>query len=128
MPALALTSAKETMVNHLNGFHHSTVDGARIEWDFCSCGNIFQVRDLCAHKGTMFSRGGCKHVFKLWGFPLIVILDMDTWFIGWFWMKLFHLVGMKSLMSSRHDSQNDRKIEKINCLLENYLRNFMQED
>ena len=66
-----------------------------------------------------------KHVVKYWGLPKFIISDLDPWFTGKFWMELFKLMGLELYFSRSFHPQTDGQTERVNALLELYLRYFM---
>ena len=57
-----------------------------------------------------------KNVVKYWGLPKFIISDRDSRFTGKFWMELF---------SPSFHPQTDGQTERVNALLELYLRHFV---
>ncbi|KAL0549524.1 hypothetical protein IC582_014009 [Cucumis melo] len=66
-----------------------------------------------------------KHVVKLWGVPTSIVSDRDGRFIGSFWTELFSFLGTSLNISSSYDPQTDGQTERFNCMLEEYLRHFV---
>ncbi|TYK15559.1 reverse transcriptase [Cucumis melo var. makuwa] len=66
-----------------------------------------------------------KHVVKLWGVPTSIVSDRDGRFIGSFWTELFSLLGTSLNISSSYHPQTDGQTERFNCMLEEYLRHFV---
>ncbi|RVW61382.1 Transposon Ty3-I Gag-Pol polyprotein [Vitis vinifera] len=66
-----------------------------------------------------------KHVVKYWGLPKFIISDRDPRFIGKFWTELFKLMGSELHFSTSFHPQTDRQTERVNALLELYLRHFV---
>ena len=66
-----------------------------------------------------------KHIVKYWRLPKYIISDRDPRFIGKFWMELFKLMGSELHFSTNFHSQTDGQTERVNALLELYLRHFM---
>ena len=64
-----------------------------------------------------------KNIVKYWGMPLSIVSDRDPCFTDRFWTTLFKLVRTELLMSSSYQTQKDGQTERINVLLEDYLRN-----
>lgn len=69
-----------------------------------------------------------KNVVKNWGIPLNIVSDRDPRFTSSFWQELFKLVGTWLLMSSGFHPQTDGQTERINGILEDYLRHFVVLD
>ncbi|GKV30882.1 hypothetical protein SLEP1_g39653 [Rubroshorea leprosula] len=66
-----------------------------------------------------------KHVVKYWGLPRIIISDRDPRFTGKFWRELFKLMGSDLHFSPSFHPQTDGQTERVNALLELYLRHFV---
>ncbi|KAL6330114.1 hypothetical protein AAG906_040033 [Vitis piasezkii] len=65
-----------------------------------------------------------KHVVKYWGLPKYIISDRDPRFTGKFWTELFKLMGSELHFSTSFHPQTDGQTERVNALLELYLRHF----
>ncbi|KAL6340386.1 hypothetical protein AAG906_006039 [Vitis piasezkii] len=66
-----------------------------------------------------------KHVIKYWGLLNYIISDRDPWFTGKFRMQLFKLMGLELHFSTSFHPQIDGQAERVNALLELYLRHFV---
>ncbi|TYK15933.1 reverse transcriptase [Cucumis melo var. makuwa] len=66
-----------------------------------------------------------KHVVKLWGVPTSIVRDRDGRFIGSFWTELFSFLGTSLNISSSYHPQTDGQTKRFNCMLEEYLRYFV---
>jgi len=66
-----------------------------------------------------------KHVVKYWGLPRSIISDRDTRFTGRFWTELFKLMGSELNFSTSFHPQSDGQTERVNALLEIYLRHYV---
>ncbi|CAO2840812.1 unnamed protein product [Amaranthus hypochondriacus] len=66
-----------------------------------------------------------KHVVKYWGLPISIISDRDSRFIGRFWQELFRLMGTELKMSTTMHPQTDGQTERVNNILEVYLRHYV---
>jgi hypothetical protein len=72
-----------------------------------------------------------NHVVKLHGFPSEIVSDRDVKFTSVFWKTLCEKWGIKQAMSSAHHPQTDGQTERVNRMLEEYLRHYispMQDD
>ncbi|RVW71430.1 Retrovirus-related Pol polyprotein from transposon 17.6 [Vitis vinifera] len=66
-----------------------------------------------------------KHVVKYWGLPKFIISDHDMRFTGKFWTELFKLMGSELHFSTSFHPQTDGQTERVNALLELYMRHFV---
>jgi archaellum component FlaC len=66
-----------------------------------------------------------KYVVKYWGLPKNIVSDRDPRFTGKLWTELFKLLGTDLHFSSSFHPQTDGQTERVNALLECYLRHFV---
>ena len=66
-----------------------------------------------------------KHVVKYFGVPTGIVSDRDTRFTGRFWTTLFNMMGTDLKFSTVNHPQTDQQTERINHLLEEYLRHYV---
>jgi hypothetical protein len=66
-----------------------------------------------------------KEVWKHHGTPQIVVLDQGPQFVAGFTCELYKLLGIKLATSTAYHPQTDSQTERINQVLEGYLRTFM---
>ncbi|KAH9752509.1 Endonuclease [Citrus sinensis] len=66
-----------------------------------------------------------KHIVKLWGVPKSIVSDRDPRFTGRFWTKLFKMLETDLKFSTSFHLQTDGQTERINGLLEMYLRHYV---
>lgn len=69
-----------------------------------------------------------KFVFKYHGLPKEIISDRDSRFTGNFWSTLFALAGTTLRFSSSYHPETDGQTERVNQILEDYLRHYVQLD
>ncbi len=65
------------------------------------------------------------NVFKLHGLPRELVSDRDTRFTSKFWQALVHRLGITQAMSSAFHPQTDGNTERVNRVLEDMLRHFI---
>ena len=63
-------------------------------------------------------------VFRRHGLPTGIISDRDPKFVSEFWQHLWKLLGTKLMMSTAYHPQTDGQTERMNRVLEEYLRSF----
>ncbi|KAG8380924.1 hypothetical protein BUALT_Bualt06G0067200 [Buddleja alternifolia] len=79
-------------------------------------------RDCTAEEAA---RAFFKNVVKYWGLPKSIISDRDPRFTGRLWTELFKLLGSELCFSTSFHPQTDGQTERVNALLECYLRHFV---
>ncbi|KAL5795199.1 hypothetical protein ACOSQ2_000019 [Xanthoceras sorbifolium] len=66
-----------------------------------------------------------KNVVKWFGVPGDIVSDRDARFTGKFWTYLFKLMRYELKFSTANHPQTDGQTERINALLEEYLRHYV---
>lgn len=66
-----------------------------------------------------------KNVVKHFGVSRNIISDRDAWFTGRFWTVLFKLLELELKFSTANYLQIDGQTERVNALLEEYLRHYV---
>nr|GFB34202.1 uncharacterized protein [Tanacetum cinerariifolium] len=66
-----------------------------------------------------------ENVVKYWGVPHVIVSNRDPRFIGRFWTKLFKIMGTNLNFSMSFYLQTDGQTERVNALLELYLRHYV---
>lgn len=66
-----------------------------------------------------------KQVVKHWGLPQNIVSDRDPRFTGKLWTELFRMLGSQLNFSTSFHPQSDGQTERVNGLLECYLRHFV---
>ncbi len=64
-------------------------------------------------------------VFAAHGLPSSIISDRDTRFTSDFWSALVRMLGVKHKMSTAFHPQTDGQTERVNRVLEEYLRHYV---
>ena len=66
-----------------------------------------------------------SNVVKHFGLSRDIVSDRDTRFTGKFWVELFKLLSSELKFSTSNHPQTDGQTERINALLEEYLRHYV---
>lgn len=78
-----------------------------------------------------FAKLFLKFVFAKHGAPIDIVSDRGKLFVSKFWSSLCKLLGVKSNLSTAYHPETDGQTERINQILEQYLRlytNYQQDD
>jgi len=75
----------------------------------------------CHRRAKLFR----DRVFAAHGLPVSIVSDRDTRFKSDFWMSLMGLLGVKHKMSTAFHPQTDGQTERVNRVLEEYLRHYV---
>jgi len=70
------------------------------------------------------ARAYLENVWKYHGFPEDVVSDRNTTFTGSFFTDLYNYLGIKRSMSTAYHPQTDGQTERINQVIESYLRSY----
>jgi len=68
------------------------------------------------------------HVFKHHGLPKDIVLDRDPKFTSKFWRSLWKRMGSKLKMSTSFRPQTDGQTERVNLVIQQFLRNYVAVD
>jgi hypothetical protein len=82
-------------------------------------------------KGEELAYMVVREVFRLHGIPANIVTDRGTVFAKGFWSDFMYCLQVKHLMSTAYHPQTDGQTERLNSVLEQYLRgyvNFAQDD
>jgi hypothetical protein len=66
-----------------------------------------------------------RNVVKYFGVPTDIVSDRDACFTGRFWTTLFSMMATQLKFSMANHPQTDGQTERINALLEEYLRHYV---
>ncbi|KAL0307163.1 UNVERIFIED_CONTAM: Transposon Ty3-I Gag-Pol polyprotein [Sesamum radiatum] len=66
-----------------------------------------------------------KNVTKYFGVPKDIVSDRDARFTGRFWTTLFNMMGTELKFSTANHPQTDGQTERVNVLVEDYLRHYV---
>lgn len=72
-----------------------------------------------------------KNIFKLHGTPSNIVSDRGVSFNSTFWKNYLESLGIKRTMSTAYHPQTDGQTERLNAILKQYLRayvNYAQDD
>jgi len=70
------------------------------------------------------ARAYFENIWKYHGFPEDVVSDRDSTFTGSFFTDLYNYLGIKRSMSTAYHPQTDGQMERINQVIESYLRSY----
>ena len=65
-----------------------------------------------------------QHVVRVHGLPETLVSDRDPVFTSHFWRRLLELCGIRANWSSAFHPQTDGQTERLNSVLEQYLRMY----
>jgi hypothetical protein len=68
------------------------------------------------------------HVFKHHGLPKDIMSDRDPKFTSKFWRALWKCMGSKLKMSTSFQPQTDGQTERVNLVIQQFLRNYVAAD
>ena len=68
-----------------------------------------------------------KNIYKLHGFPKIIVSDRDTKFTSNFWKEFCKQNGISLNMNSAYHRQTDGQTEVVNKCVEAYLHSFVTD-
>lgn len=68
-----------------------------------------------------------EHVYKLHGLPEVMVHDRGTQFHSQFWTHFYKECGVKQATSSAYHPETDGQTERINRVLEDYLRHYVNK-
>ena len=63
-----------------------------------------------------------QHIVRVHGLPETLVSDRDPVFTSYFWRRLLELFGIRANCSSAFHPQTDGQTERMNLVLEQYLR------
>lgn len=66
-----------------------------------------------------------QHIFSKFGVPQDVISDRGSKFTSAFWTSIAKSLGLKSKLSTAYHPQTDGQTERVNQILEAYLRQYL---
>ena len=109
------------MRRYINGFPRWFTSFRRKGQDPCSGGSINQIFSLHGNKkidmAKQIAEVFCKNVYKLHGFPKVIVSNRDAKFNGNFWREFFKQMGTSLNMSSAYHPKTDGQTEVVNkCL------------
>lgn len=66
-------------------------------------------------------------VFRLHGLPDKIVSDRGSTFVSRFWTSVLDRLGIKSAPSTAFHPQTDGQVERLNAVLEDFLRHFVSD-
>jgi hypothetical protein len=67
----------------------------------------------------------CETIYKLHGIPKDIVSDRGPQFVSKFWQSFCTRLGIKSSLSTAYHPETDGQSERVNQVLEQYLRCFL---
>lgn len=96
---------------------------------------LTKMRHIIACKGTCDAEDTARYylreVWKLHGLPQTIVSDRGPQFVAEFWKKLTQQLSINSLLSTAFHPETDGQTERLNAVLEQYLRayvSYLQDD
>jgi transposase InsO family protein len=100
-------------------------EGCRTIWvivdRFTKMAHFVALREKTA---AAVARQFVNHIWKLHGLPDDIVSDRDTAFTSKFWKEVMTFLGIKQRMSTAFHPQTDGQTERVNQVLEAYLRAY----
>ena len=86
-------------------------------WHFIPC------RDTCTAEqlADLYAR----NIFRLHRLPKTVVSDRGTQFIAKFWKDLCNILKIEALLSTPYHPETDGQTERMNAILQQYLRAYI---
>ena len=81
----------------------------------------------CLPTASIAADSFINNIFRLHGFPDSIVSDRGTQFTSDFWNRLCDLFNIKLSFSTSNHPQTDGQTERVNGILEQYLRCFINE-
>ena len=82
-------------------------------------------------KATDLARHFVQHVFSKHGVPFSITSDRGKLFVSEVWTQICKMLDIKSALSTAYHPETDGQTERVNQILEQYLRcyvNYLQDD
>nr|GEU48104.1 hypothetical protein [Tanacetum cinerariifolium] len=128
MIARAFTDAQRTMRECFHGLYHMLAEVGRGCKYFSGGGSILKAWDFYSRTLDVTADDTAKlffkNVVKYWGVPYVIVSDRDPRFTRRFWTELFKIMGTDLNFSTSFQPQMDGQTERVNALLELYLRHY----
>ena len=90
---------------------------------------LTKMKHFISCNGTCDAEGVAKlfvqHVWKIHGLPATVVSDRGPQFVSAFWRHLNKRLKIKALLSTAFHPETDGQTERMNAVLERYLRAFV---
>ena len=115
------TTSNKAMGKCLHGLHHIASQVGRVRYS--KYATFIAAPGYC--KADEAARLFIKHIVKFWGVLKSIMSDRDPRFTKRFWTELFKMLGTNLKFSTSFHPQMDGQTERINDLLEMYLRHYM---
>jgi len=85
------------------------------------------IPSRCLPTASIAADAFISNIFKLHGFPDSIISDRGSQFTSEFWNRLCNLLDITHSLSTSNHPEIDGQTERVNGILEQYLRCFINE-
>jgi hypothetical protein len=100
-------------------------EGCRTIWVVVDCfTKMAHFVGLKEKTAAAVARQFVNHIWKLHGLPDNIVSDCDTAFTSKFWKEVMSFLGIKQRMSTAFHPHTDGQTERVNQVLEAYLREY----
>ncbi len=96
-----------------------------VDW-FSKMAHFIPTKDSATAQETR--RLFFTHMFKHHGLPKDIVSNWDPKFISKFWQALWKRMGLKLKMSTAFRPQTNGQIERVNLVIQHFLRNYVAAD
>ena len=66
-----------------------------------------------------------RHIFRLHGLPRTIVSDRGPQFVAKFWQALCTILKIQAKLSTPYHPQTDGQTERLNAIIKQYLRTYV---